>query len=247
MRDYLKNISLHCNGDIKKMYYYFNNRKSVLDYSCKDNFITIYDLEYPDYFKYLQYPPLVLFYKGNINLLRTTCISVVGSRDASLYACSKTFEYTKRLASKYTIVSGMALGIDYYAHRGAITNNGKSIGILGCGLDQIYPLRNRFLFEDMFKNHLVISEYPSGIKPLKWHFPVRNRLIVALSDSLLIMSCQCKSGTMHSANLASDLNKDIFCLPLRIDDFGSNGIFDLVNDGAYLLTEELINNLLGVY
>ena len=246
MRNYLKNLSIHCNGDVKKMYYYFKNQKSVLDYSCNDHFITIYDLEYPDFFKCLQYPPLVLFYKGDINLIKTNCISVVGSRAANLYACSKTFEYTKKLASKYTIVSGMALGIDYFAHHSAITNSGKSIGILGCGLDQIYPLKNRLLFENMFKNHLVISEYPAGIKPLKWHFPVRNRLIVALGTCLLVMSCKCKSGTMHSANLASDLNKDIFCLPLRIDDYGSDGIFDLVNDGAYLLTDEIINNLLGV-
>lgn len=246
MRNYLKNLAYTCNGDIKKMYQLYNQKIIVDEYKCQEKFITIFDEEYPLAFKYLQYPPLVLFYKGNLSLLKNNCISVVGSRLCLDYCLRMTNIYCSQLASKYTIVSGLAKGIDSCAHWAAIKNHGQTIGVLGCGLNVIYPKENIQLFETMINNHLLISEYPANVKPLKWHFPIRNRLIVSLSSKLLVMSCGQKSGTMHSANLAADLNKEVFCLPLRNNDYGSDGILSLINDGASCLCSEVINNLLGV-
>lgn len=246
MKNYLKNLAYTCQGDIKKMYRLYNQKAVVSDYECLDKYITILDEEYPVAFKCLQYPPLVLFYKGNISLLKSNCISVVGSRICLDYCLTMTSTYCAKLASKYTIVSGLAKGIDSCAHWAAINNSGQTIGVLGCGLNVIYPRKNEDLFNVMMNNHLLISEYPANVKPLKWHFPVRNRLIVGLSSQLFVMSCCQKSGTMHSANLAADLNKEVFCLPLRNDDYGSDGILSLINDGAFCLCNEVVNNLLGV-
>lgn len=246
MRNYLKNLAYACHGNIKQMYHLYSKKVLVDDYKCHENYITIFDSEYPTAFKCLQYPPLVLFYKGNLALLKSNCISVVGSRKPLDYCLDMTNFYCNKLATKYTIVSGLAKGIDSCAHWSAINNYGHTIGILGCGLNVIYPKENINLFNIMMNNHLIISEYPANVLPLKWHFPIRNRLIVGLSSKLLVMSCSQKSGTMHSANLAADLNKEVFCLPLRINDFGSDGILNLINDGASCLTDEVVNNLLGV-
>lgn len=196
--------------------------------------ITILDSEYPEKLLDLKYPPYVLFYKGDISLLSETCIGVVGSRQPCEYA----LKATKGLCinSDEVVVSGLAKGIDACAH----LNARRTIGILGCGIDYIYPYVNRELIKDIKTRGLVISEYPGLSEPLGFHFPFRNRLIVALSDRLYVMQSAMKSGTMTSVNEALNLGKEVRVLPYDI--FLEEGIHNnrLIYEGATPIQREEI-------
>lgn len=199
------------------------------------NCLTILDKEYPIDFFCLKTPPFVLFYKGNLNLLKEKKIAIVGSRDACTYA----IEATKKLSLKNkdkVIVSGLAKGIDAIAHQYA----DKTIGIIGCGIDYIYPYENKNLYEKIIKDGLLISEYPEFCKPLGYHFPFRNRLIAALAQTVYIMQSKEKSGTITTVNEALELGKDIKVLPFDI--FSEEGIYNnqLINDGALMIKKEEI-------
>lgn len=196
--------------------------------------ITILDNEYPEKLLDLNYPPFVLFYKGDISLLNETCIGVVGSRKPCEYA----LKATKGLCinSDEVVVSGLAKGIDACAH----LNARRTIGILGCGIDYIYPYVNRELIKDVKARGLVISEYPGLSEPLGFHFPFRNRLIVALSDRLYVMQSAMKSGTMTSVNEALNLGKEVRVLPYDI--FLEEGVHNnrLIYEGATPIQREEI-------
>jgi len=194
------------------------------------------DKDYPECYYRLQYPPLVLFYEGHLDLLDTKTLSVVGSREYDEYSYRMTRKLVTCINEKVVIVSGLARGIDTVAHQSAK----QTIGILGCGLDVPYPKSNTQLIHHMKKEQLVLSEYPPGTKPLKHHFPWRNRLIVASSKVLWVMSAKFKSGTMHSVNEAISLNNDIYCLPHPYDSEFGDGCHLSINQGAMVLTKETI-------
>ena len=195
-----------------------------------DNCITIFDKQYPKKLLELKYPPYVLFYKGNINLLNKESISIVGSRNACKYAIDATISLVKNNSDK-VIVSGLAKGIDAYGHQ----YSNESIGVLGCGINYIYPSVNKHLFEKLEKQGLIISEYPDMVLPLGFHFPFRNRIITCLSDTLYIMQSTINSGTMTSVNEALELGRSIKVLPYDV--FNENGINNnrLISEGAECL------------
>ena len=200
-----------------------------------ENVITILDDDYPDRLKDLRCPPLVLFYKGDLSLLKEEAIAIVGSRNACSYALRAT-EALARSQSGRVVVSGLAKGVDAAAHRSAE----RTIGVLGCGIDVCYPEANRKLIEEIAANGLVISEYPGLAKPLGFHFPFRNRIICALADTVYIMQSTLRSGTMTTVNEALELGRDVRVLPYGIFDiYGSNNNH-LIYEGAQPILKDEI-------
>lgn len=195
------------------------------------NAITIFDSEYPKELLNLRYPPLVLYYRGNLNLLKEKeKIAIVGSRKPCEYAIKATESLVKANKDK-VIISGLAKGIDACAHENAT----KTIGVLGCGIDYIYPRCNYDLIKRMEVNGLILSEYPSFSKPLGYHFPFRNRIIACLADKTYVMQSTLKSGTMTTVNEALELGKEVKVLPYDI--FNDDGINNnrLINEGAMMI------------
>ena len=195
--------------------------------------ITLLDPDYPPALLDLEYPPFVLFYRGNKELLKTEIIAVVGSRLPCAYALKMT-DRLCRFSKDKTIISGLAKGIDAQAH----LSSQQTIGVLGCGIDVEYPSENRTLIRSMKENQLVLSEYPSMVKPYSHHFPFRNRIIAALSQSVYVMQCVIQSGTMTTVNEALKLGKDIYCLPYRSEDREGSGNNKLLSEGANFILEE---------
>ena len=210
-----------------------NNEDIMIDRNI--NAITILDEIYPKSFLDLKSPPYVLYYKGNLDLLKGDKIGVVGSRKP----CDYSIKCTKNLIlnnQDKVIVSGLAKGIDAYAHYYAK----KTIGILGCGIDYIYPKCNYELIKRVERNGLILSEYPLDTKPYAYHFPFRNRLIAALSKVVYVMQSNIKSGTVTTVNEALELGKEIRVLPYDAFDLNGIGNNTLINEGASMILYEEI-------
>lgn len=194
---------------------------------------TILDDEYPSNLKLIDYKPIVLYMKGSLHTDDNLAIGIVGSRKATPYgrwACEK---FTKELVQMgVTIVSGLALGIDAVAHKVALEQGGRTIGILGNGLDTIYPKQNRYLYEEMEKNCAILSEFPLGVKPLPYNFPRRNRIIAGLSLGIVVIEAKEKSGSLITAHQGLEQGKDVFSLPGNINSLYSGGTNKLIKDGA---------------
>jgi DNA processing protein len=174
-------------------------------------------------------------------------IAIVGSRQASTYGKYTTERISRELALKgVTVVSGMARGIDSAAHRGAITGHGKTIAILGSGLDVIYPPENKKLFADIIENGAVISEYPLGTPPRSTNFPARNRIISGMSYGVVIVEAGEKSGSLITARLALEQGREVFAVPGSIDAAGSRGTNKLIKEGAKLIenTDDILEEIL---
>jgi len=197
-------------------------------------YITILDDEYPVSLRMLKKPPYVLFYKGDISLLKEKKCSIVGSRKPCAYAIEFTINATKMLSDKFVVVSGLAKGIDGIAHQSAI-DRGKTIAVLGSGINYCYPKENEELYETISLEHLVISEYPNALPPKKYYFPFRNRLIAALGDFLLVTQAGNRSGTMITVNDALDLGKEIYTIPYSIDNTCGDGCNILIEQGAQII------------
>lgn len=230
-RERLIALSIKYEGNYKKIKEAIENHEEIEELEYK-NCITIFDDNYPKSLLELKYPPYVLYYKGDISLLKESIIGVVGSRIACEYALNVTKELVGHYKDK-VIISGLAKGIDGMAHKEAI----RSIGVLGCGIDYIYPYENVNLFLKLEKNGLILSEYPYKVKPYGQHFPFRNRIIAALSESLYVMQSSEKSGTVTTINEALELNKDVKVLPYDIHNIYGRYNNKLINDGALLIDE----------
>ena len=193
--------------------------------------VTILDYDYPQKLKQAYRPPIVLFYYGDISLLNERLFAVVGSRDMSDYGKQCTEIIVQGLAKKCVIISGLARGIDAAAHECAIKNNGRTIAVLGSGIDNCYPSDNKELYEEIKKHHLLISEYPYDAPPDREHFPMRNRIITGLCDALYIPQINSyMSGTMISLTMGLELGKGIFIAAYPP---GSNTINNkLLDEGA---------------
>ena len=145
-------------------------------------------------------------------------------------------KFAKELAQQgVQIVSGLARGVDGTVHREIIDKKGQAVGVLGCGIDLIYPKENFQLFYDMYANQTVISEYPPGSEPLKWHFPERNRIISGLSDGILVTEARARSGSLITADCGLDQNKEVFAVPGMITDKHCQGCHGLIKQGAKLV------------
>ncbi|HZJ87507.1 MAG TPA: DNA-processing protein DprA [Erysipelothrix sp.] len=234
MREYLKDLSMHYDGDYHKITNALKSQKKVPRYKSDYGYICIGDKDYPKRLYDLQKAPYVLFYIGDIRLLKETSISVVGSRNPSNYALEATGKLVHNLKNNVCIVSGLAKGIDAKAHQAAL--DFSTIAVLGCGIDVVYPQCNRHLFEEIKKSQLILSEYPQGVTPKRYFFPFRNRIIAALSDRLYVMSATKRSGTMTTVNEALTLNRHVLVLPHPLGLKSGEGCNQLILEGADILT-----------
>lgn len=212
-----------------------DSKKYVEEKFC-DHAITILDDLYPKELRELDQPPYVLFYKGNIQWLEhNNRIAIIGSRHPSKYGIDMTRNLVDEVDRGVVVVSGLAKGIDGLAHQCALHKN-KCIGVLGCGIDRVYPYENLELFQKLSKHHLLLSEYPAKTPGLKHHFVARNRIIAALSNHVFVMAATQKSGTLITVDFALALNKEISVLPYTIDDESGVGCNNLIASGAQMLT-----------
>lgn len=228
-RDRLIGYAYKYSGDYFKIVKAINNNEDVEKVN-DNNCLTILDSLYPKELLDLRFPPLVLFYKGDLSLLNKDKIAIVGSRICCEYALKATECLVEKNLDK-VIVSGLAKGIDAKAHKEAI----YSIGVLGCGIDYIYPYENKELFNKLINKGLILSEYPGLTKPLSYHFPFRNRIIAALSNTVYVMQSSEKSGTVTTINEALELQKDVKVLPFSVFDKEGEYNNKLINDGALLI------------
>ena len=199
--------------------------------------ITILDDDYPSFLKKIYCPPFVLFYHGDISLINEELmkIAVVGSRDCSEYGVKMTDSLVSGICRELIVVSGLACGIDAVAHQTAISNGGKTIAILGSGINYCYPDTNIYLYKEIKENHLVLSEYPHLTPPTKESFPFRNRIIAALGDATLVTEAHLKSGTMITTSFALTFGRDVMCVPARADD--DSACNKLIKEGAILVED----------
>lgn len=191
-------------------------------------------------------PPLALFYKGDFYLTRGNCFAVVGTRRASQYGKYATDKIVRELAcSGFTIVSGLATGIDGFAHTAALEVGGKTIAVLGSGIFNVTPVSNIGLFDKICKDGLVISEYPPDVHGSVYTFPQRNRIISGLSKGVLVVEAAEKSGALITADCALEQGKDVFSVPADIDKPRSVGTNKLIKQGAVAVTSA--NDILDYY
>ena len=193
---------------------------------------SILDEIYPWDLSEIYNPPALLFYQGNIDLLELPKVAVVGSRDSSRLGNQSVQKIIKELNNELIIVSGLARGIDTAAHMAALQNGGKTIAVIGTGLDVFYPKANKKLQSYIGKNHLVLSEYGPGEQPLKFHFPERNRIIAGLCRGVIVAEAKMRSGSLITCERAMEEGRDVFAIPGSILDGKSDGCHHLIQEGA---------------
>ena len=200
--------------------------------------LTIEDKQYPTQLKEIKDPPQQLYIEGNIELLKTNILSIIGSRLCSENGMKLTQKFSKELVYQgMTIASGMAVGIDTIAHQTVLEENGKTIAILGSGFNHIFPEENKTLYEKIIKNKgLVITEYPPEVKAKSNHFLARNRIVSGLSLGILVIEAKHRSGTSVTAKLAKQQGKKVFALPHEVDDKHGIGTNRLIREGAKIVT-----------
>ncbi len=211
--------------------------------------LTIQDLNYPAQLKEIDNPPPVLFVRGNIDLLRQPQIAIVGSRNPSTQGLQTALEFAETLAKfGFTITSGLALGIDAASHQGALKASGHTIAVAGTGLDRVYPARHKELATEIVKNGALISEFPPGTTAKANHFPRRNRIISGLCLGLLVVEAAKQSGSLITARLALEQNREVFAIPGSIHNPLARGCNALIREGAKLVeTTDDIFEELGEY
>ncbi|MBR1747397.1 MAG: DNA-processing protein DprA [Clostridia bacterium] len=175
--------------------------------------------------------PVLLYCKGNTSLLKTPSIGVVGTRYPTHYGTRATQEFVKALSERFCIVSGLARGVDAIAHRTALENGARTIAVLGCGVDVVYPAENSDLFEDVCSNGLLLSEFALGTSADAGNFPTRNRIISGLSRAVLVTEAGLKSGTLHTVNYALKQGKTVYGVPGSIYSDRSAGVNALIRNG----------------
>ncbi len=197
--------------------------------------VHFHDQSYPELLREIVDAPIVLYVKGELRPQDRYAIAIVGSRKPTDYGIVVTEKISAELSSMgFTIVSGMARGIDSLAHRGTLMNGGRTIAVLGSGLDRPYPPENRVLMEKIAKDGYVVSEFPPGTPPDKENFPKRNRLISGLSLGVLVVEATSDSGSLITAQYAVDQNREVFAVPGNITSSNSNGTNQLIKKGAIL-------------
>ncbi len=197
--------------------------------------ITFSDADYPALLREIPDPPPYLYACGDIRR-PSHCIAMVGSRNATDYGVQTTLRLSRDLAAQgITVVSGMARGIDTAAHRGALACQGMTVAVLGSGLERIYPAENRKLFHEIARHGAVISEFPLHAEPEAHHFPMRNRIISGMSLGTVIVEATRRSGSLITARLAAEQNREVFAVPGSINSFKSTGTHTLIKQGAKLV------------
>lgn len=209
----------------------------------KADILTIDDPEYPDNLKNFTDAPPILFVRGSLKSSDQRAVAIVGSRNATTYGKNTSAGMARELAgSGITVVSGMARGIDSAAHQGALAAGGRTIAVLGCGVDIAYPAENRKLRDSIMESGAVISEYPIGEKPLPAHFPNRNRIITGLSLGVLAVEAREDSGVFSTVRWAAEQGREVFAVPGPITSATSVGPNQLIKQGAKMVLT--INDIL---
>lgn len=241
-RDILIFLSLKYKGCWDDIYGAIKRKEPIDDLSFNDlmatlkaETMTIIDKNYPEHLKQCHKPPFVLFYYGDLSLLERPqeTIAYIGSRKASEYGKRMTRLIVSELAQKMVIVSGMAKGIDAVAHETAINSKGKTIAVLGSGIDYCYPRENAELYNTIKSQHLLISEYPNRTEPDASQFPLRNRIIAMLAKSVVVGEADIKSGTLITVSYALSSGRDVCCVPYPGDI--ASACNSLIKQGAKLV------------
>ncbi len=202
----------------------------------KHKFITICSPEYPLWLKRVIYPPYLLFYEGDLSLLAAeNIVAMVGARKCSEYGRRMANNISSKLASSgYVIASGLAQGIDAECHAATLKVKGKTIAVVGQGLDLCYPLCNTYLYKEIVEQGgLILSEYPDDTLPKAVHFPARNRLIAAISKACIVVEAATRSGALITVRFALELGKEVYCVPERAE--VHSGCNQLIKEGARLI------------
>lgn len=233
----------------KRVTYHAEEKRRIAK-SIKENrsYVLIGDAQYPEKLYDMQWPPLVLFYEGDLSLLKRPSAGIVGARYCSGYGRKVTVDLATALAKTgFVIISGGARGVDTAAHKAALEENGKTVCVLGCGLDISYPGENSSLFSRIRKEGLLLTEYPRGFGPRKWTFPMRNRIIAALSDDIIVTEAAEKSGSLHTASYGEELNRPVHAIPHEVYSRGGSGTNLLIEMGACIIIrkENLLYDLLS--
>lgn len=233
----IKNIlGRNWSGSRFNVEYFVSEAKKMSNFIDNANIKTLRydDPVYPEGLKQIPDYPFLLYYKGDISFDYYKSISIVGTRTPCANGIQTAEIYSKFLTEKgFTIISGLADGVDATAHKTCCDNNGKTIAVLGCGIDRVYPATNKSIARDILANNGgIISEYPPGYLPRKWYFPKRNRIIVGLTRGVLIVQAPERSGSLITAFLTTDYNRELFALnPLEDSDIYKGNAM-LINSGA---------------
>ena len=208
---------------------------------CREEFnqfpsFSILDDVYPMELKEIYNPPVLLFYQGDLELLEQPKLAIVGARDASKTGVASVKKIVQELQNHFVVVSGLARGIDTAAHIAGLKNGGKTIAVIGCGLDVYYPKENRELQDYIAKHHLILSEYPTQAEPKKFHFPERNRIIAGLSQGIVVAEAKMRSGSLITCERALEEGREVFAIPGSILDGKSDGCHHLIQEGAKCIT-----------
>ena len=235
-------------ADWKGRYEDCRRELETMEAEGKIRFVTPYDADYPQRLLELADHPMGLFVRGQVPDDGRPSVSIVGARACSAYGEQLAEAFAKALAAEgVQVVSGLALGIDGAAHRGALKGGGDTYGILGCGVNICYPSAHYGLFEQMLSRGGILSEFPPGTKPAPRNFPIRNRIISGLADAVLVVEAREKSGSLITAELGLEQGKEIFAIPGRVTDQLSRGCSGLIQQGAHLaLTPGDLLEYLGV-
>ncbi len=201
--------------------------------------ITIYDADYPPLLKEIQDPPLVLFIIGDFTLLQAQQMAIVGSRNPTPIGIETAHNFAGHLArAGLVITSGFAIGIDAASHRGAIKASGKTMAVMGAGLNCLYPSRHSLLAKEIVESGgVLLSEFPLNASAKSWHFPLRNRIISGLSLGTLVVEATMQSGSLITARLAGEQGREVFAIPGSIYNPAARGCHHLIRQGAKLVEQ----------
>lgn len=229
-------------------YYNEDYNKAISRINAQCQVISFFDKEYPEKLRQIYQPPLVIFARGDISLLQKKIVTIVGARAGTVYSRNVIEELVPNLLQdNYVVASGLAMGVDRMAHETTLNNGGKTIAVVGNGLNHYYPVRNQPLQAAIEQKGLIISEYLPDTPPRPFRFPQRNRILAGLSQSVVVTEARENSGSLITANLAAQENRDVYAVPGPITSDLSKGPNKLIESGAipiidYKLNEERFDN-----
>ncbi len=203
------------------------------------HYVSIFDEAYPLLLRQIEDPPLFLFYSGKLSVLHRPCVSIIGARTCTTYGIQTARQIASELAGiGFTVVSGLALGIDAVAHEAALNAHGRTAAVLGSGIRVIYPKQHTLLARNIVKQHgIVVTEFPPTLAPKPHHFPMRNRIISGLSRATIVVEAEKKSGTLITAQFCLDQNRELFAVPGPVNRPTSQGTHQLILNGeAHIFT-----------
>lgn len=223
--------------EIKQVLEKFNPEKEIEKANkLRTELVPISDHRYPELLRQIDDAPLILYARGKIEMTHDLSFAVVGARHASFYGMEQARRFARVLSDAgLTIVSGLALGIDQAAHEAALQGSGRTVAVLGCGTDVIYPDENEALYHRIAEQGVILSEYPLGAEPRAYHFPRRNRILSGLSLGVLVVEAHERSGSLITAYQALEQGREVFAMPGPVHHITSRGTHRLIREGAALV------------